>query len=70
LVRLALNGPSHGYILFEFLPIGWEKQNGVVVGFAKWRMGDSLECIAKVRVSVIQSFARASTIINMLIELR
>ena len=31
LVRPALNRPQHKYFLFEFLPIGREEQNGVVI---------------------------------------
>ena len=70
LVRPALNGPCHWYILFEFLPIGGEKQNGVVVRFAGRRAGEGIVCITEVRVSVIQCFASLGTTINMLIEFR
>ena len=64
LVRTVLNGPSHGYILFEFLPIGGEKQNGVVVGFGARRAREGLACIVEVRVAVIQCFASPGTTIN------
>ena len=40
-----------------------------MVGFAKERARDGLVCIAEVRVAVIECIGRASTAINMLIEL-
>jgi hypothetical protein len=69
-IRPALNSSIHGYILFEFLPIGREEKNGVVVRFAEGRKGEGLVCIAEVRKAVIQCIVRTSATINMLIEFR
>jgi hypothetical protein len=48
LVRPALNSTNHGYFLFEFLPIGREEQDGVVVRFAERRVGEGLVSILEV----------------------
>ena len=67
LVRPALNGFSHRYILFEFLPIGRYERDGVVVGFAEGRVGEGLVCIAEVRFAAVQHFACVSAAIDMLV---
>jgi hypothetical protein len=55
-VRPALNSPLHRYILFEFLPLGREEKDGVMVRFAERMAGEGLLCIGEVRVTVIQFF--------------
>ena len=63
------NSPKHGYFLFEFLPIGREKQNGVVVRFAERMTGDGLVGIPEVGVTAVECISSASTTVNVLIEL-
>lgn len=70
LVRPALNSPQHGYFLFEFLPIGREDQNRVVIRFAAGRAEEGLVGIPEVVVAVVDCFSSASTTVNVLIELR
>ena len=52
--------PQHGYFLFEFLPIGREDQNGVVIRFAERRGEEGLVGIPEVGVAVVDCFGNAS----------
>ena len=70
LVGPALNRPEHGRFLFEFLSIGWEQQNGVVVRFAERRTRKGFVCVAEIRVAMIQSCARPGRAFDMLIQFR
>ena len=70
LVRSALDRPKHGRFLFWFLPIGGQQQDGVMVRFDKRRAGEGRECIAKVRVAMVERVTRSCTAIDMLIEFR
>jgi hypothetical protein len=55
--------------LFEFLPVGREEQNGVVIRFAEGSAGEDLEGILKVGVAAVECFSSASTTVNVLIDL-
>ena len=68
LVRPALNIPEHGRFLFQFLSIGWDQQNGVVVRFAKRKAREGFVFIAEVRVTMIQNFASLGRAIDILIK--
>jgi hypothetical protein len=70
LVRPALNSTKHGYFLFEFLPIGREEQDGVVVRFAERKAGEGLVSIPEVGIEMVESLSSASSTVDMLIELR
>ena len=56
--------------MFEFLPIGREDQNGVVIRFSKGRAGEGLVGIPEVAEEVVECFSSGSTIVDMLIELQ
>jgi hypothetical protein len=62
-----LDRPEHGHFLFQFLSIGWEQQNGVMVRFDEGRAGEGFVCIVEVRVAMVEN---ATSLFNMLIKFR
>jgi hypothetical protein len=65
----VLDSPSHRYFLFEFLPVGREEQNVVMVTFSEERAGEDLVVIPEVGVTVVGSMSSADLNSCMLSQL-